>query len=494
MGKKKSVALIVLVTIVLAALLFISVTPTFPVTTPYELQSLLNNVDLGLDLGGGYSVVYYPEGIISKEEYDALEAAYEEGQATETTEDDVTDPSEDFTAHKGIYISIERLNEDGTVTESFSTEFATAVRAIEARFEAKGFTDYSVKVQDDYTILVTVPDVSEWGSENVSEMFELLAYSGSFIFSDTDTSTNRKNVLMAGDAEHVSGASVVNMGEDTGYGVAIELTAEGRTTFAEITGTLAENSGTLYMYVGTDVLMQVTVSTQLDQDVVYISGSFETRDEAETVACVINTTLNEDTLFDLRLDSSRVYSVAPTMGENAALFAAIVFGVLSLAMIVFSLIRYKGMGLAHVYGYLTYVLAFILCISLIGAVRISLPGLLAILISAAVMCGFNAYAFSNIRSEFATGKTLTASIKAGYKKSLALTIDTHIVLFVAALVLFLIATGPMYYMAMVFMLGTALSAACTLGVTRFYLYMFLAQPKNKIAFCNLKREETEEDE
>ena len=67
-------------------------------------------------------------------------------------------------------------------------------------------------------------------------------------------------------------------------------------------------------------------------------------------------------------------------------------------------------------------------------------------------------------------------------------------LFVAALVLFLIATGPMYYMAMVFMLGTALSAACTLGVTRFYLYMFLAQPKNKIAFCNLKREETEEDE
>ena len=102
-------------------------------------------------------------------------------------------------------------------------------------------------------------------------------------------------------------------------------------------------------------------------------------------------------------------------------------------------------------------------------------------------------AFSNIRSEFATGKTLTAAIKAGYKKSLALTIDAHIVLFVAALVLFLISTGTVYYMALVFMLGTALSAAVTLGVTRFCLYVFLAQPKNKIAFCNLKREETEDE-
>ena len=151
------------------------------------------------------------------------------------------------------------------------------------------------------------------------------------------------------------------------------------------------------------------------------------------------------------------------------------------------------MGLAHVFGFLTYALALILCISLIDGIIVNIAGLLAIVLSAAVMCAFNFYAFRNIREEFNTGKTLTAAIKSGYRKSLALTIDAHIVLFLASLVIYLIALGAAQYMALIFMLGTVLSAACTLAVTRFYFYMFLAQPKNKIAFCNFKREETEDE-
>ena len=109
------------------------------------------------------------------------------------------------------------------------------------------------------------------------------------------------------------------------------------------------------------------------------------------------------------------------------------------------------------------------------------------------MTSFNWYAFANIRDEFASGKTLTASIKAGYKKSLALTIDVHIVLVVLSAILYFISLGTVQYMSLIFLLGCVISAACTLAVTRFYLYMFLAQPKNKIAFCNFKREETEDE-
>ena len=39
MGKKKSVALIVIVTVVLLGLLFISITPTFPVKTPLQFYN-----------------------------------------------------------------------------------------------------------------------------------------------------------------------------------------------------------------------------------------------------------------------------------------------------------------------------------------------------------------------------------------------------------------------------------------------------------------------
>ena len=76
-------------------------------------------------------------------------------------------------------------------------------------------------------------------------------------------------------------------------------------------------------------------------------------------------------------------------------------------------------------------------------------------------------------------------------KSLALTIEVHAVLLLAAIAMYFIATGTVHFMAMVLIIGTVLSAAVTLGITRFYLYMFLAQPKNKIAFCNLKGVQTE---
>lgn len=491
MGKKKSVVLIILFTIVLVGLLFISVTPTFPVKSPYNFRSLLSIVDLGSDLGGGYSVVYYPEGVISAEQYEGKVAQYEELKGTE---DEISDPSEEYVAHGGVYLSQE-IMEGEEVSETFLAEFDSAYAAVRSRFEGKNFTEYSVKLQDDYTIVVNIPDVSE--QESVSTLFTSFSYSGSLLF--TDDAGNE----MAGTSENIKSAGVVGSG-DSGYAIVINFTKAGRAAFSEMTGAMVNSSSsdssgsssaTMYIRVGDNDLVAngISVTSQMDQDAIYISGSYSTRESAETVACMINSVLDEDAVFTRSLTVGEIYSYGPTMGENVALIAACVIGVAILAMIVVSLVRYKGMGLAHVFGFLTYALAFILCISLIEGIIVNIAGLLAIVLSAAVMCGFNYYAFRNIRDEFNTGKTLTAAIKSGYKKSLALTIDAHIVLFLASLVVYLIALGSAQYMALIFMLGTVLSAACTLAVTRFYFYMFLAQPKNKIAFCNFKREETEDE-
>lgn len=69
----------------------------------------------------------------------------------------------------------------------------------------------------------------------------------------------------------------------------------------------------------------------------------------------------------------------------------------------------------------------------------------------------------------------------------------HAILILAGLAVWLISTGAAKFMALPFLLAVAISALCTLLVTRFYLYMFMAQPKNKIAFVGFKREETEDE-
>ena len=133
MGKKKSVVLIVLSTIVLAALVFISVA-SFPLGTPYYFQPLLGLIDLSTDLGGGYYTVYYPEGVISEKEYDALVADYEARLETPDTSDNVADPADEYTRHGGVYLSADITASDGSVTERFAAEFDTAYRILQERF------------------------------------------------------------------------------------------------------------------------------------------------------------------------------------------------------------------------------------------------------------------------------------------------------------------------------------------------------------------------
>lgn len=491
MGKKKSAALIVLFTVVLVGLVFMSVA-SFPVSAVYNYNSLLSMIDLSTDLGGGYTAVYYPEGVISQEEYNALVADYEDKK---DEADAPENPKDLYHQYGGVYIENESWNSDEEdVTEAFRNEFDSAFRALQNRFEQKSYSAYSIKLQDGYTVRVDVP----YTDENASNMFTMMSYGGNLLF--TDGSSNEMEIT----SEYVTGARVVNA--TNGYGVSIDFTSEGRQAFNSLTSAMVSSSSddsssssstssTLYIQMGGNNLLSkgIPISSAVDESSFAFSGAFTERGSAETLVAVINSALIDENVFDINLDASRIATFEPTLGVNAALIAAIVFGALIVVMLIVSLIRFKGMGLAHLYGFLTYAVVFVLCLAFIDAVQLSVAGVIAIALSAAVMVFFNWYAFKNIHEEFATGKTLTASVKAGYKKSLAFTIDAHIILLLMSGAICLISTGMMFYAGLIFVLGTVISAACTLAVTRFCLYVFLAQPKNKIAFCNLKREETEDE-
>ena len=486
MGKKKSVALIVLVTVVLLGLLFICFAPTFRAMTPYDFRSLLGNVELGSDLGGGYSTVYYPEGVISQSEYDQIVALYAEGETSGDTSE-LENPA-DYTRHKGVYLSND-LMEGQAVSQSFADSFAVALKTLRARFAAKGYADDSVAVQDDYTVAVKVP----YDNETPGDLFETFARGGALILSsETITSVSGQEAWTRDDIKDFGVASA----GDSGYAIEIKFTKQGRERFKEMTTSMSEaEQTTLYVYVGTEQVLSVgDMGTVQDTSTLYISGSFTERAGAETTAILLDTALDRENNFSLSLQYSEINTFEPTAGTHTALALAIAVGALFLIAAVVSIVLYKGMGLAHTYSFLLYVLCMVLCISLIGGIVVDLAGVVAIVLSAAVMTAFDRYAYGNIRSEFAKGKTLTASVRSGYRKSLALTIDAHVILAAISLVVMLITVGSAHFFAAIFLIGTLLSAACTLGVTRFFLYMFMAQPKNKIGFCGFRREEAEEDE
>ena len=67
MGKKKSIVLMVLLTIVIVALCALTIFPSFAIPGTVKIWNpVVKQYDLGADLNGGYYAYNYPTGVISE--------------------------------------------------------------------------------------------------------------------------------------------------------------------------------------------------------------------------------------------------------------------------------------------------------------------------------------------------------------------------------------------------------------------------------------------
>ena len=82
MGKKKSVVIMTLLTIVIVALCAITAFPAFRLPWSANKKDSWNpailQFDVGRDFGGGYYTYYYPNGVISENEYETDLLYYQE--------------------------------------------------------------------------------------------------------------------------------------------------------------------------------------------------------------------------------------------------------------------------------------------------------------------------------------------------------------------------------------------------------------------------------
>ena len=178
MGKKKSVVLMVLLTIVIVALCVITAFPVFTLPGTEGIKSwnpAVMQFDLGSELDGGHYAYYYPEGVIPETEYDIL---------TEEQQSDYVQYGE-----SGLYLSTDMekgiLKADKlTPRDDFVENFNAAKDEICARFAAKGYVDYSVSVVDGCALRIELPtEETETNTEYTSlqyanQAFTLFAVTG----------------------------------------------------------------------------------------------------------------------------------------------------------------------------------------------------------------------------------------------------------------------------------------------------------------------------
>ncbi len=165
MSKVKSAICLVLMTLLVAGLCLICFV-SFPVSDISTFNSILSmtekDADLGMAyggkddgseryLGGGYSVVYYPEGVISAEEYEATLG----GKENEADKDKY---AQKYGKVGSLYFEKDKIKlEDGKPNETFAADFQNAAELVTERFERLCKEDIRVSVLDDYTIRVFAP-------------------------------------------------------------------------------------------------------------------------------------------------------------------------------------------------------------------------------------------------------------------------------------------------------------------------------------------------
>ncbi len=498
MGKKKSVVLMVLLTIVIVVLCAITVFPTFAVPgTVKKWTPAVMQYDLGSDLGGGSYAYYYPTGVISETEY--------KNNLDAKTGEEKTEYEESYVAHKGLYLLTDASGDKNyvyagdAVLEDFKSEFAKAKEEIIARFKAKGLSDYRVSVVDDYALKVELP---------ASETSASLAYNYFAKTGDLTIEKGGEKIEQLKDADakvsdlikSVSVSSKYKM-----YYLTIKFTDAGKEMIASVKSELSESTSannsqsqptTLDIKLGDETLVQIYKDSIMENDKEVRTYFVEKENlaQVETLQVLMESALTNGG-FDIDFTVSEIRSFEPVYGENTLTLMYIALAVVLLASLVVPIVMMNKYGVVSLYANLSYLIVTGLCFAFIsgGVFEITLGSMLVFVLGLALINVIQYHIFGAIRAELAQHKTAESSVKGGYKKTLWGIVDIYAVLLLGALALLIGASG-LHTLAIQTLICVVTGAFINLLWARAINFMLLSASKDKYKYFRYVREDDEDDE
>lgn len=215
---------------------------------------------------------------------------------------------------------------------------------------------------------------------------------------------------------------------------------------------------------------------------VVISGSFT----AESAGYTANLIAAGQLPFALK--DVELRSVGPQLGMKA-LESSIVAGLIGLALVmVFMIVCYRLPGLVASIALCIYTCIVLVILSAFR-VNLSLPGIAGIILSIGMAVDANVIIFERIKEELRRGKTIKASIDAGFDRAFAAILDSNVTTMIAAIVLYFFGTGTIVGFALTLGIGIVVSMFTALTVTRFLLNCMVDFKIRNIKFYGVSEKE-----
>lgn len=442
MGKKKSIALLSIISVVLAILMVMTFA-SFRVGEVKRYTSLLSYVDLSGDLEDGYSYVIKH----SEDDYEDIDI------------DDV-------------------------------------VKTLETRLEALNYSDYKITLlsdgfESDYKIRLDI----EAKETTSSDIQSIIAY-GDVIFYGGDSGSEEE---IAAGASLLDNVYYYGQEVDGAFPIVVDFTSEGYNTILEaIEAFEAEHTDeqfNLKVVLGDDnvlVNMPITADAfkQYSTGEMMLTGPTSAA-EAERFAFQMITGGLEYKYEIVDGDSftGGIRIITPLMGVNVANLLVWAIGIAIIAVIAALCIMYRGVGIAMAIAYIAQALAQVLMLYLVPGITVSFGSVMGI-VFALILGAVMSFVFADkIKKEFAQGKTMRAAIKSAYGKPALTALDMCVTSGILALALFIFANSAVKAFAITFGIGVVLACIMSVLLSHLMVSIMVSVSNGNEKFLALKKED-----
>ena len=177
---------------------------------------------------------------------------------------------------------------------------------------------------------------------------------------------------------------------------------------------------------------------------------------------------------------------------RSAIYVLVALLLVLVAGIVASVVKYKKLGLVNVIMSVIYALV-IVCALLLIEIQLTVGGAVTIVLGYALLTFTNFRVFEAVRGETLAGRTLQASVKTGYKKTLFSVLDLHAILVVVSAIIALVCKGELAACGLILFVAV-LASYILYWFTRFMWFVISSPVKDKFKFCGFKREVLEDED
>jgi len=370
----------------------------------------------------------------------------------------------------GSVIVFEAQAPEGLSDDELKSGMESVQKVLRNRLDAQQYSEATIQLNGDKRVRVEIPEVT-----NPEDAVELLGKTAMLEFRDADG-----NVELTG-ADIKSAKAQYSAIEENGraqHHVVVELNSDAVAKFAEMTKKAAGRSadGKNYIEIVLDGVVQSApfvgaeyASTGINSESVVISMGSEDSftvgggQNARELALVIE---SGSLPFDLK--DVELRSVGPTLGEKS-LERSLIAGFIGLLLVlIFMVVVYRLPGLVADLALVFFAALFVIVLALCK-VNLSLSGIAGIILSIGMAVDANVIIFERLKEELRTGKTLKASIDAGYKRAFTAILDANVTTLIASCVLYFLGTGTIRGFALTLGIGVILSMFTALVVSRFLL-------------------------